>query len=189
MLSYEEFEDLCNRMDAELAAEQARQGKFIEALEKALIYLSIQHYPETEPYRHLFIEALTIKAHQRAVEVNELLDSFMGDKILSEQTIEGDYQTPARDVSLEEEQFLAVTLKNLPPEQHQNFIQLNTERVEIEAEEREFLFLCHDKTKELIFKYFPEIINLSGNTIRYINFSTYFDIDEWLYDFYYFAGV
>lgn len=70
MKTYESFEADCNRMDAELAAEQARQHGFIEALEKALIDISINRFPETEQHKHVFIEALTIKAHQNAVFFN-----------------------------------------------------------------------------------------------------------------------
>jgi hypothetical protein len=188
MPSYEESEALWNRLDAEIAAEQARQGKFIAALEKALIDLSIQHYPETEPYKHLFIKALNIKAHQRAVYLNECLDNLVSGYYSDKFEFYNENHVPMRDVSQEEKQFLEETLKTMPPEQHANFIQLNTERVTIEANEREFVFLCYDKAKELIVKYFPEIINFSGNSLRDVDFSAYHQMDEWTYDFYYYAG-
>jgi hypothetical protein len=188
MLSYDEFEARCNRMDAELAAEQSRQGKFIESLEKALIELSIQHFPETEPHKHLFIEALTIKAHQRAVLLNEGLDMLVGGYSSDAFEFYNKSHVPERDVSEKEKQFLAETLKAMPPEQHDSFIELNTERVTIEAQEREFVFLCYDKAKELIVKFFPEIVDFSGNSIRDVDHSAYLQMDEWVYDFYYFAG-
>jgi hypothetical protein len=151
MISYEQFEAECNRMDAELAAEQARQGKFIESLENALIELSIRHFPETEQHKHLFIKELTIKAHQEAVLLNECLD-----------TLVSGYSSDA--------------------------FELNTERVTIEANEREFVFLCYDKAKELIITYFPEIIDFSGNSIHDLDYSAYYQMEEWVCDFYYFAG-
>jgi hypothetical protein len=188
MLSYDEFEALCNRMDAELAAEKARQESFMNALEKAIIEISFQHFPETEQHKHQFILAISQKAHQRAVSLNEILDFMMGGYPRDDYEYEFIYQIPERDVSLEEKQFLEETLKNMPPEQHDFFIQLNTERLEIEAEEREFVFSCYDKAKELIVQFFPEMINLSGSAIRYLDSTAYLEMDEWTYDFYYFAG-
>jgi hypothetical protein len=188
MLSYDEFEARCNRMDAELAAEQVRQCKFIESLEKTLIELSIQHFPETEPHKHLFIEALTIKTHQRAVLLNEGLDMLVGGYSSDAFEFYNKTHVPKRDVSEKEKQFLAETLKAMPPEQHDSFIELNTERVTIEAQEREFVFLCYDIAKELIVKFFPEIVNFSANSIRDVDHSTYLQMDEWVYDFYNFAS-
>lgn len=188
MLSYEEFEANCNRMDAKLAAEIARQSKFMEALEKALIEISIQHFPETEPYKHLFIDALAVKAHQRAVLLNERLDWLACGGNSDDIEFYNQSQVPQRDVSQEEQQFLEDTLKTLPPEQHATFIQLNAERLAIEAQDREFVFLCYEKAKELILKFFPEIIDFSGNTLRDIDHSAYLQMDEWVYDFNYIAG-
>jgi hypothetical protein len=188
MLSYEQFEAECNRMDAELAAEIARQSKFMEALEKALIEISIQLFPETEPYKHLFIEALAIKAHQNAVLLNERLDWLVSDGSSDNVEYYNQSQVPSRDVSQEEQQFLENTLKTLPPEQHASFIQANAERLAIETQEREFVFLCYDKAKELIVRFFPEIVDFSGNSIRDIDHSAYLQMDEWVFDFYYIAG-
>jgi hypothetical protein len=188
MQSYEQFEANCNRMDAELAAEHARQRRFIEALEKALIDISINRFPETEQYKPVFIEALTIKAHQRAVLLNEGLDMLVGGYSSDGFEFYNQNHVPKRDVSQDEKQFLDETLKAMPPEQHATFIQLNSERVAMEAQEREFVFLCYDKAKELIVQFFPELVNFSGNSIRDVDYSAYLQMDEWVYDFYYFAG-
>lgn len=188
MQTYESIEAFFDRLDAKLAAEQARQQGFIEALEKALIEISINRFPETEQHKHVFIEALTIKAHQNAVFLNESLDTLVGGYDSDEFEFYNQNQVPKRDVSQDEKQFLEETLKKMPPEQHASFIQLNSERVAIEAEEREFVFLCYDKAKELIVKFFPELVNFSGNSIRNVDHSAYIYMDEWVYDFYYFAG-
>ena len=188
MSLYEEFEALWARLDAKLTAEKARQGKFIEALENALIEISFRYFPETEQHKHLFIEALTIKAHHEAVRLNEGLDMLVGGFSSDEFEFYNENHVPIRDVSEEEQQFLEETLKKMPPEQHANFIQLNTERVVIEAQKREFVFLCYDKAKELIVKYFPEMVDFSGNSIRDVDYSAYLQMNEWVYDFYYYAG-
>ena len=188
MTPYEEFEALCNKMDADLATERARQGAFINSVEMALIDLSIQLFPEVEAYKDEFIENLTIKAHQRAVSINGVLDSMAGGFSYEEIIKDMDMTVPPRDVTKEEEQFLEETLRNMPIEQHAYFLELNNERVKEEAIDREFVFQCHDKTKELIWKYFPEMIDFPANSIRYLNFYSYYEMDEWKFDFYYFAG-
>lgn len=188
MQTLEEFEAFCNQLDAELATEIARQKAFMDSLEKAIIEIAFRLFPETEQFKHLFIEPLTLKAHQRAVILNELLDNLVGGRTNDDCEFFNQNQVPNRDVTQEEKEFLEETLKSLPPEQHQYFIQLNTERVTCEAQEREFIFLCYDKAKELIVKYFPEIIDFSGNSIRNIDISAYQEMDEWTFDFYRFAG-
>lgn len=185
---YEEFEEMCNRLDAELAAEQARQNKFIDALENELVNISIQHYPETEPFKHLFIEDITEKAHMRAVYINELLDMLVAGVTHDEEADPDSFTIPNRDVSDEEQRYLDDILKTIPPQGRSDFIKDNAERVAYEAQEREFLFLCHDKVKELIGLHFPEMINFSGNSIRRINWSTYYDMSEWINEFYFYAG-
>jgi hypothetical protein len=188
MLGYEEFEALCNRIDAELATEMARQGAFIASLEKAILELSFQRFPETLQHKHLFIEALTLKAHQNAVLLNETLDLLVGGHSSDKFEFYNQNHVPPRDVSQKENQFFEETLKSLPPEEHAEFIQLNSERISVEDEEREFVFLCYDKAKELIVRYFPEITGFSGNSIRNVDYSAYTQMDEWVYDFYYYAG-
>lgn len=188
MQSYEQFEANCNRMEAEAAAENARQRSFIEALERALIDISINRFPETEQHKPVFIEALTIKAHESAVLLNEGLDMLVGGYVSDEFEFYNQNHVPKRDVSQDEKQFLEETLKAMPPEQHATFVQLNSERVAIEAQEREFVFLCYDKAKELIVKFFPELVNFSGNSIRDVDYSVYLQMNEWVYDFYNIAG-
>lgn len=188
MLSYEEFQSNCNRIDAELAAEIKRQQSFIDALQNALVDLSIQHFPETKPYKHQFSEALTQRAHQQAVYLNEFLDMLVGGYSSDALGFYTENHVPKRDVSEEEKQKLENILRKMPPEQHATFIELNTERVQAEAQVREFVFLCYDKAKELIVQYFPEIIDFSGNSIRDVDYSAYHYMDEWTYDFYDIAG-
>ncbi|HEX2937222.1 MAG TPA: hypothetical protein VHO72_17840 [Bacteroidales bacterium] len=65
---------------------------------------------------------------------------------------------------------------------------LGTGCVAMEAQEREFVFLCYDKAKELIVKFFPEFVNFSGNSILNVDYAAYLEMDEWVYDFYYIAG-
>lgn len=188
MFDYSEFEAFLNKMDAETEIEMARQGGFIKSLENALIDLSIRHFPETERHKLFFIDALTQMAHQRAIELNELLDLLIGGYNIDHSPSDNNYQIPERDVTLSENQFLEETLTNLPPEQHACFIESNAKRIKIEAKERDFVFLCHDKAKELICKYYPEIVDFSGNSIRNVNQMAYIYMDEWVYDFYYCAS-
>ena len=188
MLTYEQFEANCNRMDAELANERARQSKFIDTLEQAIVTLALQQFPELEQHKQLFIDDITHCAHQQAVDTNEMLDMNLGGYTNDDNTEFLSITIPPRDVTQEEQQFLNDTLKNLPLEQHQTFIKLHEERVKDEAEERALLFLCYDKTKELISQFFPEIIDFTGNTIRIIDRNAFLNMHLWVVEFYYHAG-
>jgi len=158
MTPYEEFEALCNKQDTELASEDARQSAFINSLKEALIDLSIQLFPEVEAHKDKFIKDLRLKAHERANNLNEMLDS-MAAGFSYEEIIKGmDMTVPPGDVSEEEE--------------------------EDEAIDSEFVFKCHDKAKEMIWNYFPELVDFPANSIRYLNFSSYLEMDEWTDDFY-----
>jgi len=188
MLTYEQFEANCNRMDAELAKEKARQSKFIDTLEQAIVNLSLQQFPELEKHKHLFLDDIVRCAHKQAVDTNELLDLNLGGYTNDDNTELLSITIPPRDVTQEEHQFLNDTLKNLPPEQHQTFIKLHEERVKDEAEERALLFVCYDKTKVLISQFFPEIIDFTGNTIRIIDRNAFLNMHLWVVEFYYHAG-
>lgn len=181
----EEIEDFFNRMDKETEAEIARQNNFIAALEKELVDLSIRYFPETEPHKHHFIAELTKEAHYWAVIINEDFDMILYGFGNEDFIGPPDFKVPDRDITEKEKKYLEDTLKNMPAEQHEFFIKLNTERVKYEAQEHEFKFQCFDKTKELIVQYFPEIVDFSANSIRNINFSTYVSITEFVSGFYY----
>ncbi|MBK8806797.1 MAG: hypothetical protein IPO21_09180 [Bacteroidales bacterium] len=188
MLNYEQFEINCNRMDAELATEIARQSEFIDTLEQAIVNLSLQQFPELEQHKHLFIEDITRCAHKQVVDINELLDFNLGGNNNDDNTKLLSITIPPRDVTQEEQLFLKETLKKLPPEQHQTFIKLHEERLKDEAEERTLLFLCYDKTKEFISQFFPEIVDFTGNTIRNIDRSAFINMHLWVEEFYYLTG-
>jgi len=170
--------------EAELIKEKARQSTFIDALEQELINVSLQLFPDAIQHKHQFIDGLRIKAHNCAVEVNEILDLTLVGMSSADNPIFSTFSIPPRDISVEEQQFLEKTLKSLPPEQHETFKKLNDERIQEESVDRTFQFLCYDKTKEMICRFFPEIINFTGNEIRNIDRISYFTMFEWKYNFY-----
>ena len=189
MITNDQFEANCNRLDAKLIIETARQRKFIEMLEQAIVNIPLQQFPELKQYKHLFIDEISHCAHQHAVNLNELLDLNLGGYTNDDNSILLLFTIPERDVTLEEQHFLTDTLKFLPIEQHETFIKLNNQRVKEEAEERTCVFRCYDKTKELIAKYFPEIIEFTGNTIRNIDRNAYLTMQEWVIEFYFHVGL
>ena len=174
--------------DAKLAKEKARQSKFIDSLEQALVDVSVKQFPETEQHLTLFVEKAIQSAHEKAVEINELLDLMLYGYSNDDTTSLIDFKIPDRDTTIAEQQYLDDNLKNLPVQQHQTFIQLNAERLSIETEERNFHFACYDKTKEIISQYFPEIVDFSGNAIRNIDKTSYLKMYFWIHDFYEIAG-
>ena len=188
MLTYEQFLARVNMSDDEQAKLTARQEEFMLSLEQSLIDISIKQYPETEKYKHLFIDELTKLAHEKAVDINRLLDLILAGYENNEKVKIFDFKVPHRDVIIAEKEFLKDNIKNVPPNKRREFLRLNAERVKADEGKHSFRFLCCDKTKEIISEHFPELIDKSGNTICNIDKSTYLDMFFWVDDFFNLAG-
>lgn len=188
MLTYEQFSARINLFDAEQAKEKARQSKFIDTFVQSLIDISIQQFPETEQYKHIFIKDLTKIASKKADEINRFLYLLLIGTNNDEMISIFDFNIPDRDVTIAEQQYLDENLKMIHLQQHPTFIKLNAERVKNDVGKHNFRFVCFDKTKELISEHFPELIDNSGNIIYNIDKRIYLIVFVWVQDFFNLAG-
>ena len=187
-LSYEEFEAFFDNWDRERAEGKARLEKFIQAMEDGLIAVCFNYFPEMEPYKDHFIEALARDAREQALDLYEFLDPLIDGFRQDAEVINPNFKTPDRDQTEKEKQYLEDILKTMPPEQHAFFIELNEERVKFEAEAREFQFQCFDKTKEIIRKHFPELQDFSSNALRNVNFIAWVHMSLFKESYYFLTG-
>lgn len=187
MINEEEFGAFCNAQNRELADEKKRQGKFIKDVERSLIKLSFSLFPEFKSYKKQWKDALKREAHESAVNMNEFLDYMVCLTPDDSNENPEQYKVPNFDTAESEKNHLESMLRILPVEKHANFIKENDERVAFEKQERDFMFACHYLMKEKITFYFPEIIDLSGNSIRNINFTAYCTILNYKTAFLYLA--
>lgn len=148
MKNEEEMDAFFNSLDKELAEEMQRQDAFIKDLEYELIELSFSCYPEHEAIRNEIAEELKPEAHESAVMMSELLE------------------------------FLVC----MPPDDsRENPEQYNIPQPQIEDDsffkrKQDFKYSCHEKVKEMVTKHFPELADMSGNSIRNVNHSAYCSI-------------
>ncbi len=148
MENEEETDAFFNALDKELEDEIKRQTAFIKELEHELIELSFKCYPEHEKIRIDIIEELKLEAHESAVMMSELLEFLV--------------YMPSDDSNENPEQY---TIQK-PKIEDDSFLQRKSD----------FKFSCHEKVKEMVTKHFPELADLSGNSIRNINHSAYCEI-------------
>lgn len=149
MLNPEELDAFFNSMDKELEEEKKRQTLFLNTLEYELIELSFRYYPEHIGLRNEIIEPLKEEAQESALMMTELLDYLVCLK---------------PDDSKED------------PEQYTIPYRKYFEDDEFELRKNEFRLGCHEKVKEMVTRFFPELADLSGNAIRNINHSAYCSI-------------
>ena len=161
MENEEETDAFFNSLDKELEDEIKRQNAFIKDLEHELIELSFMCYPEYEKLRTDIIEELKLEAHESAVMMSELLDFLVC--------------MPPDDSNENSQQY---TIPK-PKIEADNFLQRKSD----------FKFSCHEKTKEMVTKHFPELAELSGNSIRNINHSAYCEVLNFVTAFIYLANV
>lgn len=161
MINEEEFDALFNSMDKELEEERARQDAFLKNLEEELIELSFKCYPEYEALRNEIIEELKHEAHESALMMTELLDYLV---------------------------CLQTDDSNENPEQYE----IPKPKIEEDAffqRKSDFKNSCHEKVKEMVTKHFPELADLSGNSIRNINHSAYCTILNFVTAFIYLTNA
>lgn len=149
MMNEEEFDAFCNSLDKELDEEKKRQTLFMKTLEFELIDLSFRCYPEHIDLRNEIIEPLKEEAHESALMMSELMEYLVCLK---------------PDDSAED------------PEQYTIPYRKYFEDEEFEQRKNEFRLSCHEKVKEIVTKFFPELGDLSGNAIRNVNHSAYSSI-------------
>lgn len=146
----EEIDDFFNRMEKETEAEIKRQTDFLNTLEVELVDLAFECYPEYKKYRAQIEPDLEEDLHEGALMMTETMDYIIN--------------MPEKD-----------RIENTHPTEI-NYREAAEGEDENEKRDREFLYKCHEKVKEVINRYFPEIVDLSGNDIRDINFSAYCSI-------------
>ena len=178
----EEIEAFFNGMDKELAESKRRNEAFIKDLQEELLILPFSYLPQIGEYRAYFIETLIEEAHMFVIEIHENLEHHLYSTNKDEDI--PTWKTPQRSDYLSEEEEIALAIKPVSV-QTKEFISDMTECVKAQREEREFLFLCHDKVKEIIYKHFPEITELSGNAILDINHTAYTAMHLYTVAFYY----
>ena len=185
---YEKFMSFFDKWDKDIKEINRIANEFLNQLSTEIIQICIKYYPETEPQKEQFAETVSEKIKECGLQILDTLD-YMFYSEEGKASLYPELKVPERDLTEEERLYRIDILKNMPPEQHENFIGLEEPRVKRQAFEREFIFLWHDKIKELLYLYYPEIIDLPANHIRWLDYSSYSGVVEYVEEFYFYAGA
>lgn len=164
-----------------------KSSGFKEQVSTELIKVAVQYLPETEEHKSKFYQPLKDRLLVMAYEFLDSSDSILYPANEKEDTYPN-YYMPERDQTEEERIYRENILKTMPKEQHAYFIKLEDERIKIGNFDREFIFQCHDKIKEILLIHYPEIVDFSANNLRFINYYSYMFAKEYLDEFYYYAN-
>lgn len=184
---YEEMMSFFDKWDKDINEINRIANKFLDQLAKEIIQISVQYYPETKQYQDKFTEPVSKKIKECGLRILDTLDYMFYSKKGKESQYP-EIKVPERDQTESERIYREETLKKMPPEQHATFISLDDPRVKQEAFERVFKFLWHNKIKELLYLYYPEIINLPSNHIRWLDYTSYSGVLEYIEEFYFYSG-
>jgi len=157
-MNEEEAEAFFNSLDKELDAEINRQNIFIKTLETELIELGFKCYPECERLKKEIAEQILAEAHESALMMSELIEYLVCLKPDDSEENPEQYNIPYRNEIIDDE---------------------------FERRKNEFKFSCHEKVKETVTKFFPELADLSGNAIRNINHTAYCSVLNFVVGFIY----
>lgn len=157
---------------------------YVESVWIGLKAIVLEHFPHVNAYIHLFEDKIREDAYWAARSIYDCTDWCIDeDDINSEEYIPISYRTRSV-IENEQREHLEYLLGVCPPDRHDEIREMCAKSIVEEAPHEEFLFKCHSKAKEMLLQYYPEIPELSGNTIRRIDNMAYYEMWHWVQSFY-----
>ena len=157
---------------------------YIESLKVGLKALVLEHFPHVKAHMYLFEVKMDDSIYWAAYRIYEDTEDFIDeDDPDSEEYVPINYRTRSV-IEKEQREHLEYLLGVCPPENHDEIREMCAKSNEEDAPHEEFLFKCHAKAKEMLVQYFPEIPELSGNSIRKIDNMSHTEMWHWVQSFY-----
>lgn len=185
MAELNKFVEESDKVLAKIEEQELRQDNFMFPLEKELVSMTTQHFPEINDYTPEIKLQISYRAFERIIELWKFmfLRIYNGVDDLDEDSNKF-YVPPRYDVEGDKRK-LAKKLEKVDPAYHAVYIETNQEMQDLLRIQNEFVYDCFDKAKKALWISFPEISELTGNSILYMNVTAfermwYFMID--LYD-------
>ena len=179
----EEIIKLFREMRA-LLDDYKRSQEFAEALWIELKPIPIEYFPYMDAQCQLNEDNLRTEALYNAQCLyNCVVKCIVDDEQNAEGNIPINYETRQNIVERKQRSLDEIILL-LSPDKHEFIYQMFAEDEAEDLPHEEFMFKCHDTAKSVIMRFFPEIAELSGNTIRKIDNMSYTEMSEWVQSFY-----
>jgi hypothetical protein len=169
-MNAEEFDAFCNEQDKEIAEVNRRHNGFRADLNKKIISIALKDCPELKGIKSR-LDPLKEELDDLIISMDEMLESFLCPS--GREKSFKKHHVPERSEFKSINEYVEDILKVTSLPHDKEFIEELTELAKFEIEKNNFLHDCHDKVRETVVLHFPEIVNLSGDEIREINFTSY----------------
>jgi uncharacterized protein YdcH (DUF465 family) len=178
----EQFVDEAGKMLEIIAQREARAKAFVEQLAEELMDIATKYYPEIETIDPEKKEKIAYKAFYRAKELNDFMFKriYDGKDDLDEDIAR--YSVPPLHDEEGNKLKLEAKLKMLPTEYHDAYTEVFYEGLEADKHNNEFLYDCFESAKLSLWVAFPEIAELSGNSILLMNWQAFSRMKYFIFD-------
>ena len=161
-----------------------RSHEFADAVWIELKPIPIEYFPYMEAQCQLNEDNLMTEARYNAEYLYRCVVKCIGeDETNAEGNIPINYET-RQNIVERQQKSLDELITLLPPDRHEFIYQMFARENAENLPHEEFMFKCHDKAKAVIMRFFPEIAELNGNTIRKIDNISYSEMEDWVQSFY-----
>jgi len=164
--------------------EKIRKDKFIDPLVRELEQLALQHFPEISNYSTDLRDLIRGKAIRCTNDICEFMFKRVHDGVDDSDEDITKFKVPLRHDEEGKKRFLEMRLEKIPTEYHAEATEALSLALEMKEEENEFTYDCFEKTKKALWLSFPEISELSGNSILHMNRYSYDKICGFVDDMY-----
>ncbi len=145
---------------------------FTERLKKELIALSVDYFPELDSCRDKWVEQLSPEIEhcsENILDGYEQIANSGGDH----DKLTEIFPVPKPTTKEDDEKFLQSELNKYPEKYYPEIIKWHKGTSAEERFYNEFLHLVHNKMKEVLYSFFPDIVDFTGNQLRAIDGDIY----------------
>ena len=169
----ERFIDEIDKLDEEIKKKEARAVSFIDPLADELMTIALSSFEEMETLEPEKREKLAYQAFYRAKQLNEFMFERIYKGVDDMDEDPGQFVVKPRNDEDGNKHKLEEQLKALPVEFHEAYIEAVNEGIEADKPYRDFLYDCFECAKRALWVGFPEISELTGNSILHMNWQVY----------------
>ena len=184
MNELEKFVDEAGKMLETIEQRETRAKSFIEPLADELVAIAMRYFAEIETMEVEKKDKIAYRAFCRTEQLNRFMFKRIYDGVDDMEEDTTQFHVPPRHDEEGNKQRLEKQLERLPPEYHESYTEVFYEGIEADKPNNDFLYDCFDYAKLLLWVAFPEISELTGNSILHMNWEACNCMRSFGYDLY-----
>lgn len=166
-------EDFFQNKERELALAIQQQTAYVQDVETQIINQSFILFPAYEGKKSTITKRLRKELHENVLMLNDTIEDLLLNENQNETANQTEFTLPPLPKFETIEQELEFELSKSTPPHTLEFISEMKACIKEERTKREFLLAIYNQIMQTTFNHFPKIIDLSGNSIRNINYTAY----------------